>query len=143
MRVNILSDSNWESKLEHATRVLDCRALGGDYGPGLNAIVIVLMCRDPELGHKQRVRLRHAEATLYIDVMLDLPFFVAATHAQRRARIASEVVAQVSEVLGKRRISGFDASMFLDHLATHLLEQLNGEGSTRFDEFCLERATGF
>ena len=143
MRVNILSDCNAESKLDHATRGLDCRALGGDYGPGLNAIVIVLMCRDPVLGHKQRVRLRHADATLYIDVMLDLPFFVAATHAQRRARITSEVVAQVSEVLGKRRISGFDASMFLGHLSTHLREQLNGEESTRFDEFCLERAAGF
>ena len=72
MNVNILADSSWESKLDHAMKVLDCRSLAGDFGTGLDKIVICLMCRSTEHEFKQRVRHTQANATLGIDVMLDL-----------------------------------------------------------------------
>ena len=143
MNVNILADSSWESKLDHAMKVLDCRSLAGDFGTGLDKIVICLMCRSTEHEFKQRVRHTQANATLGIDVMLDLPFFVSATHVQRRAKVAEQIAMQVRAVLVKKRIKEFDADSFLEHLDAVLTQQLNGLASTRFDQYCLERATGF
>jgi len=48
MNVNLLADMNWESKLNHAMRVIDFNELiEADYGPGLSELVLVTICRDP------------------------------------------------------------------------------------------------
>lgn len=113
------------------------------YGQGLSALVVVLNCREPELGHKQRVRLTKVTNTLYVDVMLDLQFFVRATHVERRRAIFEQVIGQVRVVLEKRRLKEFEFERFLADMGRLLDKQLNGENSTRFDAFCLERASGF
>jgi len=144
MRLNLVADTNWEAKVDHAMKVMDVRVLSDvDYGPGLAALVMVLICRDPELGFKQRVRHAKATNTLYVDIMLELQFFVKATHIERRRKIYEQVLSQVRQVLEKRRIKDFQSERFLDDLQRLLDEQLNGEQSTRLDAFCLERATGF
>lgn len=144
MNVNLLSDMNWESKLDHAMRVVDFNSLiDADYGPGLSKLTLAAICRDPALEFKQRVRLVTATRTLYIDVMLDLPFFVKAKHRERRATLYEQLMTQVRKVLEKRRIKDFDSKRFLQDLDDLLIEQLTGEGSSRFDSLCLERATGF
>ena len=143
MQVTICSDIDWESKVDHATRALSLRdAFDEDFGLGFAKISITLNCRDPKLVHKQRVRHVTAANTLYVDVMLELPYFVQATHVQRRAKIAEQVVAQLAIVLAKRRAPKFAATTFLASLATVLNEQLNGLGSDSFDHLCLERAAG-
>lgn len=144
MRLNVICDFNWESKLDHATKVVDTAPLlDMQYGEGLSALVAVLNCRTPGLGHQQRVRLSEANKTLYIDVMLDLPFFVQATHVERRQAIYEQVTGQVRTVLEKRRLKDFDVARFLADMDALLNSQLNGAASTRFDALCLERATGF
>lgn len=144
MRFNLLSDANWESKIDHATKLVDPTPfMEKEYGQGLTAVVVVLMCRDPELHFKQRVRLTNATSTLYIDVMLDLPYFVRATHVERRRAIYEEVIAQVRVVLEKRRVKNFEFERFLADLGALLDSQLNGVDSTKLDAFCLERASGF
>ena len=48
MNVNLLVDMNWESKLNHAMRVVDFNELiEADSGPGLSELVLVTICRDP------------------------------------------------------------------------------------------------
>jgi hypothetical protein len=144
MRLNLLSDINWETKISHAIKVVDTASLANaHYGQGLSALVVVLNCRDPGLGHKQRVRLTKTTNTLYIDVMLDLYFFVRATHVERRRAIYEQVIGQVREVLEKRRVKNFEFERFLADMAGLLDSQLNGENATRLDAFCLERASGF
>lgn len=144
MRVSILADTNWESKIDHALKVLSLQeAFDRDFGSELAAITLVLNCRDPELRHKQRIRHDKSTKTLYVDVMLDLRYFVQATHTQRRAKIAEQAVVQLGAVLAKRRIVLFDVSLFLAQLTTVLNEQLNGPESTRYDHLCLERSTGY
>lgn len=144
MKLNLLSDTNWESKVDHAIKVVDTVVMADmDYGPALSALIIVLNCQEPELGHKQRVRLTKVTNSLYVDVMLDLRFFVRATHAERRREIFEQVISQVREVLEKRRLKGFDFERFLADLDKFLDDQLNGANSTRLDDFCLERASGF
>ncbi|MED5612932.1 MULTISPECIES: hypothetical protein [unclassified Janthinobacterium] len=144
MRLNLLSDINWESKIDHAFKVVDTTSLADVYyGKGLSALVVVLNCRDPELGHRQRIRLTKATNTLYIDVMLDLQFFVQATHVERRKALYEDVTGQVRKVLEKRRLKDFELERFLADMDALLNSQLNGETSTRFDALCLERASGF
>jgi hypothetical protein len=75
--------------------------------------------------------------------MLDLYFFVRATHVERRRAIYEQVIGQVREVLEKRRVKSFEFERFLADMAGLLDSQLNGENSTRLDAFCLERASGF
>ena len=145
MNVNLLADMNWESKLDYAMRVVDFNSLiDADYGPGLSKLTLAAICRDPALEFKQRVRLVTATRTLYIDVMLDLPFFVKAKHRERRATLCEQLMIQVRKVLEKRRIKDFDSKRFLlQDLDDLLIEQLTGEGCSRFDSLCRERATGF
>jgi hypothetical protein len=145
MRVRILSDISWESKIDHALKVIDLRSLSDiqGVGSGLESVVVVLMCQAPELALKQRVRHAKEKATLYVDVMLDLPFFVQASHAERRAKIAMEVIAQLQVVLGKRTVADFNSVLFLDQLREELDSQLNGPDSARFDANCLERASSY
>lgn len=144
MNINLLADSNWESKLDHAMRVVNfCSLVDADYGPGLSKLTLVAVCRDPAHEFKQRVRLVTATGILYIDVMLDLPFFVKATHVERRTTLYEQLMAQVRRVLEKRQIKHFDYKSFLKDLDNLLIEQLTGEGSSRFDSLCLERASGF
>ena len=75
--------------------------------------------------------------------MLDLQFFVQATHVERRKAIYEHVISQVRKVLEKRRLKDFELERFLTDMDGLLNKQLNGETSTRFDTLCLERASGF
>lgn len=144
MKLNLLADINWESKVDHAIKVVNFHSLAkADYGAGLTKLVVALNCRDPALGHKQRVRLAHATKTLYIDVMLGLHFFVTATHVERRRRIYEQVMSQIRQVFERRRIKDFEFERFFGDLDRLLSEQLIGEHSARLDSFCLERAIGF
>ncbi|MES2948430.1 MAG: hypothetical protein V4858_07805 [Pseudomonadota bacterium] len=142
MRISVTSDINWESKVDHATKVVELRPHFEDreYGPGLSALVVVLNCRDSEFEHKQRIRHIKATNTLYVDVMLDLPFFVLATHVARRSEIFLQVKTQLRQVLAKRNISQFNSELFLSDLESILDDQLNGPQSTRLDANCLEIA---
>jgi len=139
MKLNLLSDINWESKIDHAIKVVDTVSLADtDYGRGLSALIVVLNCREPELGHKQRVRLTKVTNTLYVDVMLDLQFFMQASHVERRRAIFKQVTNQVREILEKRRLKDFDFERFLADMGKLLDEQLNGGDSSRLDAFCSE-----
>lgn len=141
MRISFLSDSNWEAKIDHAIRVLDLRAHFEEksFGEELSALVIVLNCRDPLLGHKRRVRRVRESGALYVDVMLDLSQFVGASHVLRRQMIFDQTRIQLSDVLQGRKFHYFQADALLGELLSVMNEQLNGPYSTRFDVYCLER----
>ena len=145
MRVRIVSDSSWESKIDHALKVIDLRSLADiqGCGAGLESVVIALICQSPDLALKQRIRHTKESATLYVDVMLDLPFFIRATHAERRSKIAQEIITQLQIALEKRQIANFDSAFFLTQIGEALTSQLSGPDSARFDAHCLERASGF
>lgn len=145
MRVRIVADTSWESKIDHALKAIDLRSLSdiNGVGSGLESVVIALICQDPGLALKQRIRHAKEKATLYVDVMLDLPFFIQASHAERRAKIAQEIVAQLRLAFGKRRVANFNSAIFIEQLHEALDSQLNGPDSARFDAHCLERASGY
>lgn len=144
MKVKVAADINWETKIDHALRVVESDLLcsSKNYGAGLAEIVIVLNCCSPDLNHKQRVRLVKSTKTLYVDVMLEYLYFCESSHAERRSKIYEEVTLQLQTIFSKRKIKEFDHLAFLVDLGFCLNNQLNGSQSNRFDSFTLERATG-
>ena len=87
-----------------------------EYGDGLHGLVVVLVCRDPALHFKQRVRFSKNDRTLYLDVMLDLPEMKQAGPLERKSVAARRLVEEVSAALQKRKINGFDQERFLEDL---------------------------
>lgn len=146
MRFFLTADYNWESKLDHAIRNLELRDFFAErnYGEDLSGgISIILMCRDPAFAFKQRIRLKKKAQALSMDVMLDLPFFVSATHAQRREVVAKNLTYEVPRIVKKYRFSSFDVEKFSSDLERIVSQQLLGVDTSRFDHLCLERASGF
>lgn len=144
MNLKILCDINWESKVDHAVKVIDKALMSDrDYGDEIDKIVVILNCRSPELEHQQRIRFAKKERIFYVDVMLNLAEFVRSTHVARRRRIFEELTAQLRDALHARKLRNFRVDEFMSDLSTALDLQLNGPESNRFDANCLEVASGY
>jgi hypothetical protein len=139
MKVFITSDANWEAKITHATRTLSLRPFFAerDYGPGLSGLSIILMCRDPALQFRRRVRLDHKKRLLHSDIMLDLPTMQALDHAGRRSIIAERLLADIPPTIAKYHLPDFDLATFTHDFRHVIEEQLLGAESSRFDHLCL------
>lgn len=99
-----------------------------DYGAGAPDIAVILMCQDPGLNLKRRVRLSKKDKTLYLDVMLDLPTMKFAKTKARRQFVFKKIHDDVSEVIARYNLPDFDSERFLKDLKTWLDSRLNGEG---------------
>jgi len=57
MNILVTADMNWESKIDHALKVLKLGRVfeGRDYGSSVAGITIIFMCRDPAVKFKQRI----------------------------------------------------------------------------------------
>jgi hypothetical protein len=118
MRFNILSDSDWEARLEgalHALSDLGYRNyfMDKDYGDGLLGVTVVFMCQDPDLSLKRRVRHSKKEKKIYMDIMLDLPEMKAATPEARKRLVVERLLSEVPEVVLKYKIKDFDTAHFI------------------------------
>ena len=142
MKINVLTDSNWEAKLDYAIRPLQIREEFEvrDYGAALRTLVIVLNCRDPQLEQRQRIRLSRREAKLSMDIMLPLDVMARSTHAERRTLIANRLCDEVARVLGKYRLKSFDAEGFLIDFKSSVERSMFAPDAGRFDHLCAEKA---
>lgn len=132
MRVSILSGTHWEAKVDHATWTLSLNAFfaARDYGPQLTSLVVILMCRDPELNFRRRVRLDRKTSTLYLDIMLDLSEMRSLGHAGRRS--AQRLTAEIPPTIAKYRLPDFDLPTFTHDFRNIIEEQLLGGESSRY-----------
>lgn len=121
MRFNLLFDADWESGLN---RVLDDLSNLGyrrhfearHYDDGLVGVTVVLMCQDPALHLKRRVRYARAEKKLYMDIMLDLSGMKAIDHEARKRLVLDRLVAEVPAIIAKYCVAGFDSEHFVSDL---------------------------
>ena len=123
MRFNILCDISWESRVDQALSNLDIRELNEylerkNIGSGLSGITIDLMCRDPELKFKQRIRLSKKENKLYMDIMLDYNHFVQLDNKQRQMIIGESILNELPKTLKKYKLDYF----FIENLENGLKE---------------------
>lgn len=146
LRVSVLADMNWESKIDHALKVLELTRSfderNHDYGASLAKVCIMFMCRDPEIAFKQRIRYQKADRIFSMDIMLSLPEVVVMSHPQRRRLLADCLLEQVPERLRRYRFAEFDHQTFEAHWMQDITCQLLGPDADRFDHLCLPRASG-
>lgn len=117
MRLNILCDADWEAKVD---KVLDAFSNSGyrrffeerRYGGGIEGIVIGLICQDPSLKLKQRIKYAKKEKRIYIDIMLDLNQFKQLDQNQRVKIAAEKIITQVPSIISKFKIEDFDYAKF-------------------------------
>ena len=93
-----------------------------NYGAGLRGIGVVLMCRNPELNFKQRLRLSKTDKKLSMDVMLDLAQMRDAGHEGRRQIIRERLTEEIPAVVRKYSIGEFDDARFAEDLKAWLTE---------------------
>lgn len=116
MRFFISCDCDWETKVDAVVYQISAHAEHFEhaaYWGGLNGIAIVLMCRDPSLAFRKRVRYSKRESVIYMDVMLDYQEMLNSSESDRKRVVLRELGEDVPNVIGKYRIEGFDADAFL------------------------------
>lgn len=86
------------------------------YGASLLGICIVLMCQDPALNLKRRIRHSKKESMLYMDIMLDLPTMKAASPEERKRLVMQRLHGEVPEVLSRYKIPDFNKEAFVADL---------------------------
>lgn len=96
-RFNILADFCWESEVD---KVLDRLSaieyrrffVEQYYGSSLEGITVVLMCQNPDLNLKQRIRFSKKEKKIYLDLMLDLNQFLLIDQRQKERVVAEKLI---------------------------------------------------
>ena len=120
MRFIITCDANEESGVgeivEEISGPTRKHFVAKDYGVGLHGLGVILMCRDPELNFKRRIRLSKKEKILYMDIMLNFDQMKQIEHKERKEIIVSRILTEVPTILQKYSISDFDKEYFVNDL---------------------------
>lgn len=123
MRFRIVSDSNIEAGLSDVSDALSesgFRAHFAEqyYDDSGISLGVVLMCRDPHLNFKQRIRFSKKENTLYMDLMLDLDVMSRANPVTRKRIVGEKIVNEVPQIVAKYKFKDFDLKRFSSDLRT-------------------------
>ena len=115
-RFSILSDTNWETKVDRGLSFFSDTARHfeiKDYGADLDGIVLVMMCRSPELNFKQRKRYSKKEKFFYLDIMLDYKEMVRTKDELTKGKIMLDKINnELFPALGKYKFKDFDLLKF-------------------------------
>ena len=117
MRFFITCDSFWEAKVEKVINLLDNTGFERyfseqDYGCSLEGITVVLMCQNPNLNLKQRIRLSKKEKKIYIDIMLDLNYFLTLSQKERERIIVEKLISEIPPIIAKYKLKDFNLAKF-------------------------------
>jgi hypothetical protein len=122
MKFNIVSDTNYEAKVDQVTDTFSSREVEDlmhfkNYGSDLLGIVLVLMCRNPEYNFNQRIQMDKKNKVLYIDIMLDYNYFISDITPQHRIRYVSDkILEELPSVINKYKFKNFDLEIFMQDL---------------------------
>jgi hypothetical protein len=96
-----------------------------DYGIGLLGIGVVLVCQDPNLNLKQRIRFSRKEKQFYLDIMLDLEQMQKSPPKVRTIIVLRRIAEDVPAILTRYKVKAFDEMRF----GNDLREWLNAQAS--------------
>ena len=120
MRFAITGDVNQESGVAEVVFEIsgptEKHFIQKDYGAGLSGVVIVLMCRNPELNFRRRLRLAKKTQKLYLDIMLDLHEMVPLDHEARKRIVGHQISEELPPILRKYAIPDFDDARFVNDM---------------------------
>ncbi|MEG2802656.1 hypothetical protein [Stenotrophomonas sp.] len=135
MKLWISADSDWDTYVGRILSELAPREddfLGKDYGAGVQRVAVILMCREPELAFRRRHRFSKATRQYYTDVMLDYALMRQTDMIGRMRHVTDELHLQLSAMLGKRKLTDFNHTAFLEDLQAWLaaiVADYDGHGS--------------
>ncbi|SDG87524.1 hypothetical protein ACQ86K_29480 [Mucilaginibacter sp. P19] len=117
MKFSLLSDTNWETRVDKVLHTLSDFGYTEffekrNYGTSLNGVVVVFMCRDPELNFKQRIRHSKKEKLLYMDIMLDYNEFIKIENDEREKIITERLASETIAIIAKYKFDDFDLERF-------------------------------
>lgn len=87
-----------------------------NYGESLAGLVIVFMCRSPELIFKRRLRFSKKDKILSMDIMLDYNLFVNISPDERVIELCKALLLALPEVLKKYKFKDFDSDKLMTNL---------------------------
>jgi hypothetical protein len=127
MRVSTVGDIDAGTGVSHVidalNRCMRPRFATLDYGGGLSALCLCLVCIDPRrVVPKRRERLVRKGRTLYLDVMLEFDVLADASPETRLRIVREQALHDVSACLTRRALPEFDRVRFLDDFAAALGE---------------------
>jgi len=116
MHLRVTSDANAESGvgpvIDEISGPTRRHFVPKDYGDGLSGAAVVLMCRNPDLNFKRRLRFARKEKTVFMDVMLDLTQMRQVAHDVRKQIICERLMEEIPAVVRKYSIANFDVMLF-------------------------------
>ena len=117
MRFFITCDSFWEAQVDKVIDRIDDTGYKRyfseqDYGFSLEGLTVVLMCQNPNLNPKQRIRFSKKEKKLYLDIMLDLPYFLEITQKEREKIIVGKLISEIPSIIAKYKLEDFNLVKF-------------------------------
>jgi hypothetical protein len=117
VRLSILCDIAEETKVDKVMRAIydtGYRHFFDEhiYGDTVHGICIILMCRDPYLKFKQRIRFSKKEKKLYMDIMLDYNQFIDVDQLVRNTIVAKKLIIEVPQIIAKYKFKDFNLSKF-------------------------------
>jgi hypothetical protein len=120
-RFFITSDAWWETKIDKVVEQINKSGLkkileSKNYGDDLNEVSIILMCRDPKLNFKQRIKFHKKEKDLSFDIMLDMDQMIKIDQDKRFEIVADKLVNEVPEIIDNYKFKNFDMKMFVNDL---------------------------
>ncbi|MCZ8021498.1 MAG: hypothetical protein O9302_06970 [Cyclobacteriaceae bacterium] len=121
MRFFITCDSFWEAKVDQIIDRIDGTGYKRyfaeqNYGTSLTGLTVVLVCQNPSLNLKQRIRLSKNERKLYLDLMLDLPYFLKITQVEREKIVVEKLIKEIPPIITKYKFEDFNIIKFQSDL---------------------------
>jgi hypothetical protein len=125
-KFQLLSDTDSESGILFAKQQITSNGFNKyitseNYGSDLNGVVIILVCRKPEIILKKRLRLSKKEKMLYMDIMLDYDLFNNMEFEQRVTQICKTLLVELSQVLKKYKFEDFKSDKLIINLENWFL----------------------
>jgi|GEM_PF-1072940 len=126
MRFNLLADFFQGTKVDTALFKLDDAGYRQyfaniKYGKELDGITVVLMCQDPKLNLKQRIRHSKKERKLYIDIMLNMYEFMSINDEERVRIVSVKLLEEIPPIIKKYKFKDFDLLKFETDLKNWLI----------------------
>lgn len=117
MNFFITYDVAWETKIDQVLYTLqearyDKFFLGRNYGESLIGVNIVLMCRNPLLNFKRRIRYSKKEKEIYIDIMLDYGKLINIGLDEKVRIVKSEIIQDIPRIVARYKFTDFDILKF-------------------------------
>lgn len=117
MKLSILSDADWDAKVDKVHFLLSDFGYRKfferrSYGNSVEEVAVFLICRDPELNFKQRIKFSKRDKTLYLDIMLDLNQFRVIEQDEKNRIVAQKLVVEIPPIVAKYKFADFDLPGF-------------------------------